>query len=72
MNSADKHQSQFGPSVAGLCADCSYSRKIESARGAIFCLCERSASDTAFAKYPRLPVLQCSGYAPPSKRNAQD
>jgi hypothetical protein len=26
-------------------------------------LCDRSASDPAFAKYPRLPVLQCPGYA---------
>jgi len=28
----------------------------------MFYLCERSASDQAFQKYPRLPVVQCSGH----------
>jgi len=49
-------------SNAGLCASCRYSRAIESARGSNFIMCERSATDAAFAKYPRLPVLQCAGY----------
>jgi hypothetical protein len=35
-------------------------------------LCERSASDPTFARYPRLPVLQCSGYAPRGVENVQD
>ena len=51
-----------GGNGRGLCASCRYSRAIESARGATFILCERSATDAAFAKYPRLPVLQCAGY----------
>lgn len=25
-------------------------------------MCERSRTDERFAKYPRLPVLQCVGY----------
>ena len=37
-------------------------RRIESDRGSIFYLCERSATDARFPKYPRLPVLQCVGY----------
>jgi hypothetical protein len=48
----------------GLCAACLYARRIESARGSEFFLCERSATDPAFPKYARLPVLECSGYVP--------
>ncbi len=46
----------------GLCADCRYMKKIESARGSTFYLCQRSATDSTFPKYPRLPVLHCRGY----------
>jgi len=48
----------------GLCAECRNARRIRSDRGSVFLLCELSASDPRFAKYPRLPVLQCAGYAP--------
>jgi hypothetical protein len=48
----------------GLCATCQWSRRIASVRGSIFYMCERSNSDPAFPKYPRLPVLQCAGYTP--------
>jgi hypothetical protein len=47
---------------AGLCADCLHARRIESPRGSVFILCQLSATDPRFPKYPRLPVLQCSGY----------
>ncbi len=30
----------------------------------MFYLCERSANDPAFPKYPSLPVIECSGHAP--------
>ena len=46
----------------GLCDSCRYTRRIESDRGSIFYLCERSATDASFPKYPRLPVLRCAGY----------
>jgi hypothetical protein len=49
---------------AGLCATCKFMRQIESDRGSVFYLCERSATDASFPKYPRLPVLQCRGYEP--------
>ena len=49
---------------AGLCADCLHARQIESVRGSTFYLCERSASDPAFPKYPRLPIIVCSGHTP--------
>jgi hypothetical protein len=48
----------------GLCADCHFMRRMESDRGSTFFLCQRSASDARFPKYPRLPVLQCVGYEP--------
>lgn len=46
----------------GLCRDCQHAHRIESDRGSIFFRCELSFEDASFAKYPRLPVLVCSGY----------
>jgi hypothetical protein len=48
---------------AGLCVDCLHARRVESDRGSSFLLCELSKSDPRFAKYPRLPVLSCTGYS---------
>lgn len=47
---------------AGLCADCVHARQIRSDRGSIFVQCQLSFTDARFPKYPRLPVLICSGY----------
>jgi hypothetical protein len=35
---------------------------VTSARGATFTLCRLSAVDSRFAKYPILPMRQCSGH----------
>jgi hypothetical protein len=35
---------------------------VKSARGSTFTLCKLSFVDSRFAKYPVLPVRQCSGY----------
>ncbi len=51
-----------GAIPAGLCADCLHARRIESERGSVFVMCQLSATDANFAKYPRLPVLSCAGY----------
>lgn len=51
-------------SNAGLCPVCLHSRRVESARGSTFMLCELSLTDRRFPKYPRLPVLACPGYQP--------
>jgi hypothetical protein len=48
----------------GLCKNCVYERCIESDRGSIFIMCKLSFEDSSFPKYPRLPVLNCSGYLP--------
>jgi hypothetical protein len=47
---------------AGLCADCMNARRVESERGSVFVMCQLSAKDANFPKYPRLPVLSCAGY----------
>jgi hypothetical protein len=48
--------------VPGLCADCLHARRIVSERGSVFVLCQLALTDSGFKKYPRLPVLSCTGY----------
>ena len=48
--------------AAGLCATCVHAVRVTSSRGSEFWQCGLSAVDARFPKYPRLPVLQCSGY----------
>ncbi|HEX5521601.1 MAG TPA: hypothetical protein VFX29_07875 [Longimicrobiaceae bacterium] len=52
-----------GP-LPGLCGRCTHARVIETRTGSRFFLCQRSAADPAFPRYPRLPVLACRGFAP--------
>jgi len=59
---SDAQQQTRNSSSAGRCADCLHARRIESAHGSVFILCELSLTDPNFAKYPRLPVLTCDGY----------
>lgn len=47
---------------AGLCETCLHARVIESDRGVRYWMCRRAATDSRFAKYPRLPVVACRGY----------
>jgi hypothetical protein len=49
----------------GLCLTCRHARRVPTPR-AIYWLCERSATDPRFEKYPRLPVLECPGYEAPT------
>ena len=51
-----------GRERVGLCAECVHARRVESDRGAAFYLCELSATDPRFPKYPRLPVIACPGF----------
>jgi len=46
----------------GLCERCIHARRIPSSRGSIFYLCGLSEVDSSFPRYPRLPVLRCSGF----------
>jgi hypothetical protein len=47
---------------AGLCDSCRHQRVVRNTRGSEFSLCERSKTDPAFPRYPRLPVMECVGY----------
>jgi len=46
----------------GLCLDCWHAQRMKNDRGSIFFRCTLAETDPAFAKYPRLPVVRCSGY----------
>jgi len=61
-NDASGDLAAQGNPTAGLCASCSFHRTIRGVRSA-FVMCERSKSDPSFARYPRLPVTTCPGYA---------
>ncbi len=47
---------------AGLCDACRHQRLVRNTRGSTFSLCERSRTEAAFPKYPRLPVTACAGF----------
>ena len=49
---------------AGLCDSCVHQRLVRNTRGSTFSLCERSRTDPAFPRYPRLPVAECRGHEP--------
>jgi hypothetical protein len=57
MNESKSDKNNFG-----LCADCRRAQRIESSKGSMFLLCTLSKNDLRFPRYPRLPVLSCSGY----------
>ena len=61
-SSGMKGEISIEPGCAGLCTNCRHARRVQSDRGSVFYLCERSLTDPAYAKYPRLPVLRCAGY----------
>jgi hypothetical protein len=39
-----------------------HQRIVTTTRGSGFSLCERSRTDKAYPRYPRLPVTRCAGY----------
>lgn len=61
MNKSDGEKDKLS-----LCADCRHAQRIQSSKGSLFLLCTLSKTDPHFPKYPRLPVLACSGYDPQS------
>jgi len=60
--SKEEPEAEQGP--VGLCAHCRFMRLVQSDRRSTFYFCSLSATDAAFPKYPRLPVLQCRGLEP--------
>jgi hypothetical protein len=53
----------IGAGRNGLCDRCRHQRVVANTRGSTFSLCELSAVDGGFPKYPPVPVLRCSGFA---------
>ena len=52
-----------GAVPAGLCDVCAHQRLVPTTRGVEYSLCERSLEQPdSFPRYPRLPVLECTGY----------
>jgi hypothetical protein len=49
------------PPPAGLCGRCRHARIVASARST-FLRCARADGDPRWAKYPRLPVVDCPGH----------
>ncbi len=47
----------------GLCFACRHARRVPTPRDTYW-LCQLAATDPRFAKYPRLPVRECSGHEP--------
>jgi hypothetical protein len=45
-----------------MCDRCTHQRVVKNTRGSRFSLCERSRTDAAYPKYPRLPVVRCAGF----------
>ena len=47
----------------GLCLDCVHAETVPHPRGGEpYRMCGKSRVDSAFPKYPPLPVRECSGY----------
>ncbi len=51
-------------SPIGLCDSCLHQQLVPNTRGSVFSLCERSKTDPAYPRYPRVPVLSCPGFEP--------
>jgi hypothetical protein len=56
--------SAAAPPPNGLCDRCRHQRLVPNTRGSVFSLCERSRTDPAYPRYPRVPVLSCPGFEP--------
>jgi hypothetical protein len=50
-----------GAREIGLCERCRHARVVETPRS-VFWMCALAAADPRFDKYPRLPILKCTGF----------
>lgn len=58
---------------AGLCDTCAHQKLIHTTRGSTFSMCLRHRTEPErFAKYPPLPVRECSGYERQSMTSGGD
>jgi hypothetical protein len=54
--------SDFERLTVGLCASCTWLKRVPSARDRLYYLCGMSLTDARFPKYPTLPVLACPAF----------
>ena len=48
--------------VHGLCDSCRHQQLVPNTRGSVFSLCLRSRTDSAYPRYPPIPVIACPGH----------
>ncbi|RAG86360.1 hypothetical protein DN069_06960 [Streptacidiphilus pinicola] len=66
---SDESAAQSGDVLAklgahpGLCAACRHRLLNETRRGTAYLRCGLAGTDATLPRYPRLPVLQCHGFA---------
>lgn len=53
----------------GLCATCVHKQIVTSDRQSQFVRCSLSKTDPIFPKYPRLPVVECTGWSTADNRD---
>jgi hypothetical protein len=45
-----------------LCESCHHMKEVISGKGSRFLMCQKSAADNRFQKYPPQPIVQCGGF----------
>lgn len=55
----------------GLCSSCLHAKSLKTKGGSTLYLCQVSAQDPSFPKFPRLPVRSCTAYAENWKKFAR-
>lgn len=53
--------------MRSVCEFCRHVKHVVSGTGSHFLMCRKAQDDKRFPKYPRQPVLQCTGFERPSE-----
>lgn len=48
--------------IISLCEFCRQMKEVVSGKGSRFLMCQKSAADNRFPKYPPQPVVACDGF----------
>jgi len=48
--------------IPSLCEFCLHMKEVVSGKGSRFLMCQKSADDNHFQKYPPQPIVQCRGF----------
>jgi hypothetical protein len=58
--------------IPSLCEICRHLKEVTTGKGARFLLCQKSAVDNQFPKYPPQPVVECRGFQETENRTNGD